>query len=172
MSLIVGVAVTVTRRNASTTILRRTSISRQVLSRRTIDPLSMATLLEPPALLAIGVTLAATAGALYAGLRRPVPDQPVEVTGEHDEAWGADDPPRAAKRSYVYPPEPVAVEVATSAAPETRVELLRNISSTEVEPSVDEELIVQDEDHLQDQDEEEVSLADLMRRRPDAKEDR
>ncbi len=132
----------------------------------------MATLLEPPALLAIGVTLAATAGALYAGLRRPVPDQPVEVTSENEESWGADDPPRAAKRSYVYPPEPVAVEVATSAAPETRVELLRDISSTEVEPSVDEELIVQDEDHLQDQEEEEVSLADLMRGRPAAKEER
>ncbi len=135
----------------------------------------MATLLEPPALIAVGVTLAATAGALYAGLRRPVPHQPPELTSENDESWGADEPPRAAKRPYVYPPEPVAVEVATIAAPATHVETIQDTVLTQAVPPLDEELTVQSEaqlqDDAQDQDEEEVSLADLMRKRPDAKEE-
>ena len=132
----------------------------------------MASLLEPPALLTVGIVLAATAGALYAGLRRPVPNQPIEVTGENDEAWGADDPPRASKRPYVYPPEPVAVDSPTIDMPEPHVDSLRDPGSTRAERPRDGELTVQNADQVQELEEEEVSLADLMRARPDAREDR
>lgn len=75
----------------------------------------MATFSEPPALLTLAAVLAASAGALYYGLRPALRSPLPLVTSERDEVWGVDDPPPPPKRPYVYPADrPVVNPVSSS----------------------------------------------------------
>ncbi len=83
----------------------------------------MATLLEPPAIVSLGVTVAAAAGAAWYAVRRSgaARGSAVPVQTEDDEEWGVDPPPAPAKRPYIYPadrPEEVLeAEVEPEIAP-------------------------------------------------------
>jgi hypothetical protein len=82
----------------------------------------MASMLEPPAVISVGVTVAAAAGAVWYGLRRsgalsgPLP----HVVAEDEEEWGTEPPPPPSKRPYVYPsdrPRPVPADESEAAEP-------------------------------------------------------
>src|SRR5688572_17044675 len=82
---------------------------------RMISARPMATFSEPPALLSLAVVLAATASALYYGLRPALRGPLPLVTSERAEVWGVEDPPPPHKRPYVYPTDrPVAPPVGAA----------------------------------------------------------
>jgi hypothetical protein len=90
----------------------------------------MATVFEPPPLLAVLVVLAATALAYAAGIRRRLPGGLAGAAGaaesELDERWGSEAPPPPAKRPYAPPAPTLAAPFglgAGQAADAARAEL-------------------------------------------------
>ena len=143
----------------------------------------MASLWEPPALLTLAVLLGGGAGAFYYALRPALKGPLPQVTSERDEVWGVDDPPPPPKKPYVYPdqrpvtmaapvtdrePEPLAVmadgptvaPVPASVSPRAVAPEQAAVPSTGSERA--------DIDETSEDEDEEVSLADLFRprRRP------
>ena len=145
----------------------------------------MASLWEPPALLTLAVLLGGGAGAFYYALRPALKGPLPQVTSERDEVWGVDDPPPPPKKAYVYPDQrPVPVSTA-AAVPEREPEPLAVMADgPTVAPAptpmparadVREEPAIastssgrEDLGETLDDEDEEISLADLFRprRRP------
>ena len=128
----------------------------------------MASLWEPPALLALAVLLGGGAGAVYYALRPALKGPLPVVTGERDEVWGVDDPPPPPKRPYVYPTDrPIApVAPASDREPEPLAAMPDGptVAPLFVPPAAAPvELVSEVEEQTEEEDEEELSLADLFR---------
>ena len=129
----------------------------------------MASLFEPPALLTLAVVLLGGGAVLYLGLRPALRGPLPVVTSEHDEVWGVEDPPPPPKRPYVYLADrKVAAEVPRSERePEPLAIMPARPTLAPVyvpaPPRLEPLAPPRDAQDSIDEDDEELSLADLFR---------